>query len=69
VKLSSRGKALLGQVKHHWQATNAAASELDGELSVRLTTCTEEAIAALERKPFKERIRANRVRLDKEGSR
>ena len=68
VKLSARGKALLGEVRHHWDATNAAAHELDDELSARLSASVEEAIAALERTPFKERIRKNRERIARRKS-
>jgi DNA-binding MarR family transcriptional regulator len=65
VRLNSQGKALLAKVRRHWAATNAAADELDRELSARLITSVEEAIAALERKPFKERIQMNRARLER----
>jgi DNA-binding MarR family transcriptional regulator len=68
VALSRRGKAMLPRLKARWEATNAAAEELDAELSVRLTECIEEAIAALEARPFKERIAASEARLKrKEG--
>jgi DNA-binding MarR family transcriptional regulator len=69
VKLSARGKSLLSQVRGHWDATNAAADELDSELSARLSGCVEEAIAALERTPFKERIRNNAERLARRKTR
>lgn len=58
VSLSRRGQALLPKLESHWEATNAAAAELDAELSARLTQCVEEAIAALESRSFKARIHA-----------
>jgi DNA-binding MarR family transcriptional regulator len=63
VKLTRRGKALLPRLQVRWAATNAAADELDRELSTRLTECIEEAIAALEARPFKQRIRSNETRI------
>ena len=65
VKLSRRGSALLPRLRERWAATNTAAEQLDHELSQRLSACVEEAIAALEAKPFKERIRA----VEKHGRR
>ena len=58
VRLSRRGSGLLPRLRERWTATNTAAEQLDRELSQRLSACVEEAIAALEAKPFKERIRA-----------
>jgi DNA-binding MarR family transcriptional regulator len=69
VKLTRRGKALLPKVELHWSATNAAADELDRELSARLSQCVEEAISALETKPFKQRIHKNATRLARRVSR
>ena len=63
VRLTRRGKALLPKLEVRWRATNAAAEELDHELSERLTAGVEEAIAALEARPFKQRIRASEQRL------
>ena len=69
IRLSRRGKALLPKLQVRWQATNAAADELDRELSQRLTRCVEEAIAALQTRSFKQRIRANEQRLLRKVSR
>jgi DNA-binding MarR family transcriptional regulator len=63
IRLTRRGKALLPKLEARWRATNSAAKELDAELSSRLTQCVEEAIAALEARPFRERIRARERRL------
>jgi DNA-binding MarR family transcriptional regulator len=68
VRLTRRGKALLPKLEVRWRATNAAAEELDHELSERLTECVEEAIAALEARPFKQRIRASEQRLMRKAS-
>jgi DNA-binding MarR family transcriptional regulator len=68
VKLTRRGKALLPKLEVRWRATNAAAEELDHELSERLTDCVEEAIAALEARPFKQRIRASEQRILRKAS-
>jgi DNA-binding MarR family transcriptional regulator len=69
IRLSRRGKALLPKLQVRWEATNAAADELDRELSQRLTRCVEEAIAALQTRSFKQRIRANEQRLLRKVSR
>lgn len=63
VRLTRRGKSLLPKLEARWRATNAAARELDTELSSRLSQCVEEAIASLEARPFRERIRARERRL------
>jgi hypothetical protein len=42
--------------ERQWAATNAAAHQLDTELSAPLSDILREAIAALERCPFAERI-------------
>lgn len=68
VKLTRRGKALLPKLEVRWHATNAAAEELDHELSERLTNCVEEAIAALEARPFRQRIRASEQRILRKAS-
>jgi MarR family transcriptional regulator, organic hydroperoxide resistance regulator len=65
IRLTRKGKALLPKLEARWRATNIAAQELDAELSSRLTQCVEEAIAALEARPFRDRIRARERRLIK----
>lgn len=39
-----------------WETTNAAARELDGELTMPLSLLVQEAIRALEQRPFGARI-------------
>jgi DNA-binding MarR family transcriptional regulator len=57
VRLSEHGKALLPALRGCWQATKAAADELDAELPCPLSEVLAQAIRALEAKPFGERIR------------
>jgi len=57
VMLSAAGKALVPELERRWAATNEAARALDAELSQPLSAVVQEAIAALERRPFAERIR------------
>lgn len=56
VRLSDGGRALLPRLQQHWRATAAAAERLDAELAAPLSLALEEAIAALEAKPFDVRI-------------
>jgi DNA-binding MarR family transcriptional regulator len=71
VQLSARGRRLLPALQRCWAATNAAADGLDGELPYPLSAVLAEAIAALDKKPFGARIRAEHAALnndDKEAS-
>jgi len=58
VRLSAHGKAILPKLKRCWAATKAAADSLDADMSHPLSDALAEAIAALEQRPFGERIRA-----------
>lgn len=58
VALTARAEAMLPTLERQWAATNAAALALDRELSAPLSALLREAIAALERRPFGERIDA-----------
>jgi DNA-binding MarR family transcriptional regulator len=63
VHLTAKCRAKLPVLEQQWAATEAAADALDSELTVSLRTGVTEAIAHLERRPFRERIRAHaRVR-------
>lgn len=64
VRLSAHGKSVLPALETCWAATKAAADDLDAQLATPLSACLSEAIAALEAKPFLERIREARVHLD-----
>jgi DNA-binding MarR family transcriptional regulator len=56
VALTPEGEAMVPALERHWAATNAAARALDEELSAPLSELLREAIEALERRPFTERI-------------
>jgi DNA-binding MarR family transcriptional regulator len=57
IALAPAGERLLPRLEAQWQATNEAASLLDRELTMPLSTIVDEAIAALERQSFYERVR------------
>lgn len=61
VRLSEQGLALVPRLRACWQATRAAADGLDAELPYPLSEALEEAIRALEAKPFGQRIREARA--------
>ncbi len=52
-----RAEAMLPALQAQWAAVNAAADQLDAELSAPLTQIAAEAIAALTHQSFGERIR------------
>ena len=56
VSLTPAAEAMLPALERQWAATNAAARGLEEELSASLSTVLREALAALERRPFAERI-------------
>jgi DNA-binding MarR family transcriptional regulator len=56
VTLTPAAQDIIPALKRQWAATNAAAEKLDGDLSSSLSGVVREAIAALERKSFAERI-------------
>jgi DNA-binding MarR family transcriptional regulator len=56
VALTPRAEAMLPAITRQWRAVNIAADALDAELAVPLSGLLVEAIAALERRPFGERI-------------
>ena len=58
VVLTSKAEAMLPALQRQWTATNAAADQLDAELSAPLSAVLLEAIAALGRRPFGDRIKA-----------
>ena len=69
VRLTKKGKQLLPRLMKRWAATNAAAAALDRDLPSSLSEVVEAAIQALERKPFRERIRTSERALLKRKSR
>ena len=63
IRLTAQGRAALPRLQACWQATRRAADELDAELSQPLSQVLDQAIAALEKRSFGERIaRHARVR-------
>ncbi len=58
VLATPKAEAMIPALERQWAATNAAAGQLDAELSVPLSCLLAEAIAALDRRPFGERIAA-----------
>jgi len=56
ISLSPRALRMVPALQRMWDSTNAAARELDGELTMPLSALVQEAIRALEQRPFGERI-------------
>jgi len=69
VALTPAAQAILPKLLEQWRATDAAATKLDTELSMPLSTLLREAIDALEHKPFADRIQiaAAKHRLRSKG--
>ncbi len=68
VSLTPMARELLPQLERCWQATAAAASSLESELPHSLTQMLAQAIEALDRKSFGQRITEARGRQDIAGS-
>ena len=64
VTLSAQGRELLPKLEACWAATQAAAECLDAQLAMPLSGILNQAIFALEEKPFHARISEARTRLD-----
>jgi DNA-binding MarR family transcriptional regulator len=62
VTMTAALSQLLPRLEAQWRATAAAARTLDRELTRALSTAVDEAIAALQRRPFGARIRQHLVR-------
>jgi DNA-binding MarR family transcriptional regulator len=56
VTLTATAEEIVPALRKQWTATNAAAQALDNELSMPLSQLLREAIEALERRPFNERL-------------
>ncbi|WP_433012553.1 MarR family winged helix-turn-helix transcriptional regulator [Kribbella sp. CA-294648] len=61
VHLTDKTRELLPVIEAEWQATSAALAELDEELSVPLGQLLKEVVAAVERRPFHQRIAARGI--------
>ncbi|MGA9335101.1 MAG: helix-turn-helix domain-containing protein [Rudaea sp.] len=69
VWLTSRAQALVPRLRLCWQATAAAAATLEEELPHSLSGILDQAIQALGRESFGQRIAAERSRLTKKSDR
>jgi DNA-binding MarR family transcriptional regulator len=56
VHLTAQARAILPAIEAEWDATASAAAELDAELPFPLSELVPAIAAALERKPFRDRI-------------
>ena len=56
VVLTPKAKKMIPALERQWAATNAAAAQLDAELSVPLSRILSEAIDALNQRAFSTRI-------------
>jgi MarR family transcriptional regulator, organic hydroperoxide resistance regulator len=64
IRFTDKGRDLVPKLQSCWSATRLAADNLDAELAVPLSTLLANAIEALERKPFAQRIAEARTQLD-----
>lgn len=62
VALTPTARAMIPALQSRWQATNSAAERLDNELSMPLSKLLREAIDALDRSSFSDRIEKAAVR-------
>jgi DNA-binding MarR family transcriptional regulator len=69
VALTPAAKAMIPKLQQHWRATNAAADALDTELSMPLSKLLREAIEALDRRSFAQRIGSAAAKHKRSGSR
>lgn len=63
IHLTERGRASMPRLAACWQATAAAAAALDAELSMPLTQLVDEALQALQRESFGQRIQSARAAI------
>ncbi|NYI04433.1 MarR family winged helix-turn-helix transcriptional regulator [Allostreptomyces psammosilenae] len=56
VRLTPRAESLLPTLDAEWRATATAAAEFEAELSYPLSRLVEEALAALRRRPMRQRV-------------
>ena len=58
IRLTSKGQSLAERLQPVWSATHRAAAGLDADLTARLSAVVDEALAALDKNSFRDRIRA-----------
>nr|WP_284691390.1 helix-turn-helix domain-containing protein [Pinirhizobacter soli] len=68
VALSRSAERALPELEQCWKATAKVAKSLDAELSYPLSTLLEEAISALHRRPFGDRLASARRTKTRAGS-
>jgi DNA-binding MarR family transcriptional regulator len=59
IRLSDRGRELVPFLAAEWRATETSLHELEAELPYALSTVVDDIRRALERRPFRDRLRAN----------
>jgi DNA-binding MarR family transcriptional regulator len=59
IRLSDRGRELVPFLAAEWRATETSLLELEAELPYALSTVVDDIRRALERRPFRDRLRAN----------
>lgn len=64
IRITDKGRDLMPKLQACWAATRLAADTLDAELALPLSAQLANAIEALERKPFAQRIAEARQHLD-----
>jgi DNA-binding MarR family transcriptional regulator len=64
IRFTDKGRDLIPKLQACWSATKLAADTLDAELAMPLSAQLANAIEALERKPFAQRIAEARLHLD-----
>jgi len=69
VRLAPLARRSLPRLERQWAATALAAAQLDRELCAPLSTVLSEAIAALERQDFGDRLAHARARLEASAAR
>lgn len=57
IRLTAAGDALLPRLRERWETTDRAARDLEAEIGLPLAEVLTRAIAALESRPFRDRIR------------
>ena len=65
VRLTDHGRASMPRLQACWQATAAAAAALDADLTMPLSQLVDEALQALQRESFGQRIQSARAAAEK----
>ena len=63
VRLTPYGQEQLPELRRHWQATALAAASLDADLGLEFEALLRQALAALDARPFRDRIADGAARL------